>query len=1104
MQRTIYSGITSNTSDVVGNLFILDFITHGCNFVNDSRCENDFTPPRSTILVSFRRQPNATEADTAAFKPSHGPTDQLGVVDNSCTINAANELVVPPSNTGRSCRVYYYCSGFPGLNGAQVPLEVRVVTSSGEKPTGVWFDVKLTERLVTIRPLALNNTLTAVEWFRSVTNSSYNQALYQNGAQGFVLHEGFDHFYVDIAPFGSSPGIFWAYASKDDVLSFSVRNVVQRFSATSTQTTFSAASWEISLNLGDIASGTFITNNGWTLNAYRPFLNVANTGCRIATCFNPTTLANNVECRTNGNIASNADIVSLLLDGCTITQGRYYIAVRLPGSATFWDYRVSVFFVAKTNKVLPTTWLRTVDANGKIYTGVIGDNALVTATRPSFDNYYMLNYGTFGIPSNSSILNPYYVITLFGINHGTAVMEVTKGKEWRLGNNGWCGDATPFRLVCNTYQPGSLDKVPVVRDYCKLVIRNCKFQCNDYCPARLSPPATCTNTPVFHGASYATSARNLQFGFAEDYFVTVYANPLLITPQAQPGWENGQKAIDYALRFDVRDDSPMVIASAASAAGSTWYRDTTNNITRYTHITSVDEQLYNHYTHTFTSAIANNPETFFLLEVYTDHEDEEVVVYWTNNNNGQLAGSSVRDATTSNRQTDNCYEFKGSCTTRGKGENELDPTAANTRNNLCRFYWQFCDLQANVPYYFSVYGLHSSEKYGYARPVRYTAQWTIRQAQPIFDRVTTSEYVFRPDIAGLVYAPAQAAPYRTWQYRLDIPTGVLYDYVRVRLADPESPEGVTKGSTVVGYIQCAVPAGNCPCYTSFGTGSISDVADLTQTYVDLVADACLCPSNKYYVTVVSGTSGYHNRPIVYTMTPYIQAVTLTSEITLSVGYTTPNITTGSLRVLDNGEHEDKLYVIRYRDTSPDDSLVVTIKYVHGLGKKPGGRGDPKENVQLYLHRNSVPQKTRVGETQTCGVKCVATESRLTTSPDYELPVGNDWFSYCTIVIQPCEFIPGDYVLRVWGDPVPTAPSTVAGDTSVINELIDYTLYTQIVNKAPVALTNAVPRRTASRRASTTSTRTTLRRSPPWATSRPSSTSSVTSTTTCTSSGTRPR
>lgn len=1120
---------SGNTSQIDYNMFIVDIVTKSCNdaFIglNDDAGKAavalncDGTPvtrfPGQDILFGFHLW-NGT-LDTYI-----GPTfcvdaaNAAGLATSTTAVDAlrlrTNGVVMPAAT--RAMRCFYWCTGICARRDTPQPLEFWLKTASNENAEGIFYDLKVTEAIVPIAPLALATTLTVEQsqfWQAIQNNTAFNSRNTFVNHAGFIGPDLFDHYFVDIGPSGTIPGLFWAFSTPDAILRFTVDEVqaVTPVTAARVQSFVAPSFWEISINSGDVASGTWSTGNGWNSGQLPAAVVNAATFCRARTCG-----VNGAEdCRNSCSIVNFRGLNSfcnLDFNGCSVTTARIFVAVRKPtGTNTIsgWDYRIWARFVARTNRCLPSTRLRIPTVNGQVMTGTI---APVRGGQdvPTRDDYFMVNFGQAGYGIQGSATNPYLVLTLYGINHGSATLEVTKGKEYKLGNDNRCPDLARPRLLCKTMPTEAVLTNPLVnsgkiptQDWCRLVIRNCPSLCGLTCPRSLD--LNCADRPPFHQATARDSFRSLLFGPGEDYFATVYAESFALAPTtAGDGLDqnllSGRIATDYALKFEVFDEVAQDIRNGKTSAGSTWYTETEESIVKYTHITEVGEQLYQHYVITFTAAEASNPELFLEMEIYTNHEEEEVKVYFNPNSlagEPQVVVDQVGDSAFHNTighivagnsadsnsvVYNNCYANTISCITSAKTENPINTKAVPTSTNVCYMQWQGCQIRPNIPYYFSVYGLASSEIEHYNMPVHYTVTWAIRTAQIITDRVTTSEMI--------ALTPSYQFPIRqimyTHQYKLTIPAALvrIVERVRVRFADFKHDNAVDDLS-LVGYIQCGNPAGTCPCYTNVFNTATNNINAQWKTWEnrrnswsDLTADACLCTSTTYYVAFsLSQPNTRNNRPAMFTLTPYLDVVEFTSEIVLSVTDRQPNITTGRLVIDTNysDRHRPMTYLIRNPSTNPNDALEILLRWVHANGEaKSRANVEPAERVMLFINRNSPP---RLVNTQTvtennlnsdrCGVRCVAdmqtpgtiVDNANAGTPQHQL---FDDCSWCSIVLNECQWSPGDYIVRVWANPtfdLGKAGFTNNARTEPQNIVIDFTLYSRVYNKEPVVLTGNVPR-----------------------------------------------
>ena len=350
---------------------------------------------------------------TKILKPNKCTDPTGNTVAAGVTINNDGTITLA-ANAERNLRCFWFCAGLPTVAGTSVPVEVRIKVASNENPTGIFYQLRLLERTTVIKAMSLNTTATSAVWAADDTSKRANlQPEYAASGTNNVFGNAFGlnsittvskHYYFDVGPFGSTPGIFWAYASADSRLKVAVKNIrITAAGAADITTNWGTGnnySWQIVLNANDIAANTLTANDLYTGSAHPTQLQ--DLQCIVNDC------DNNVACKANAAVLNSGTEVAVNLNGCKLLTNqnrRYYVAVRLPidppTTAQSWSYRVEAIFVPATNKVLPVQHLRTPSVNGQVFTGILGDDDAANPTaRPSRDNYFMVNYGQsgYGIP----------------------------------------------------------------------------------------------------------------------------------------------------------------------------------------------------------------------------------------------------------------------------------------------------------------------------------------------------------------------------------------------------------------------------------------------------------------------------------------------------------------------------------------------------------------------------------------------------------------------------------------------------------------------------------------------------------------------------------
>eukprot|EP01096_Ripella_sp_DP13-Kostka_P009202 TRINITY_DN349_c0_g1_i3.p1 TRINITY_DN349_c0_g1~~TRINITY_DN349_c0_g1_i3.p1 ORF type:complete len:3408 (-),score=1699.08 TRINITY_DN349_c0_g1_i3:220-10443(-) len=699
-------------------------------------------------------------------------------------------------------------------------------------------------------------------------------------------------------------------------------------------------------------------------------------------------------------IICTGDSISIAFGSCSISTGRFFVSVGLPTDAgQTYSYSLGVGFKAIEEQALPTYKVLTASSN--TFTSELGtDVDTLEGVDPVQEAYFLLNFDN---PSGNSDLFVY----VYGVNGGTFQATITRNQ---LGFLASCEDDEP--LYSCSEPDGEEDRV----DFCKIKIPSCEFKPNATSPYWLNVRTT-----------VADENNVVEF--------TVFAETKAINT----------KNVVKSLK-------------ATSDAISTTYSEAT----------SVSEQEYKHYQFNLD---LNSLSTLSMLKVtvYTNQEQNEIQAFY---NPGSLAGGTnilpYSDLAIFDGPNDECFESVWTCNTARRESVGLD-LDSYVGNGECTLYLPYCVLARNANHFFSVYGINSSPQagyydafypgeidgnLGYNRSVDYTVKFQLyNDAETLVPNVPVNGIVNVPEYGYSLnqdfFYSFGSYRYYSHQYRVTVPADVeqneFYDQIRVQITAVQGFKSLNESLTI--SIACGQAAGQCPCYDR-DTQCVLAASDTSRLCV-VALPICKCPERVYYVSV---STNYDfdvdtpfevkvNEPVFYTITAKLFRTELRDEI-----FALPAVINDSqLPTLDaetnfydisyiNASRSGRIYnthLYRYNfvpNPNKLQQLVATVRF----SRKPNS--DPLQAVILAISKDVVSPVSLFPNQfdGNCALECIAAplEKNL-----------QDGFSFCTIVVDPCEFSEGEYFFRV---------SAATEGTTVIG--VDYTLEVDVVELTQQTLT----------------------------------------------------
>jgi len=475
------------------------------------------------------------------------------------------------------------------------------------------------------------------------------------------------------------------------------------------------------------------------------------------------------------------------------------------------------------------------------------------------------------------------------------------------------------------------------------------------------------------------------------------------------------EAIEYGISFNA-GSWPVTSVSATEWETGAPYFD------------SVKPYHYHHYTVTLADSDLFD-DSYFEVQLYSFHEEDEIGIAWRRE-------GYADDGT--------CYGYDGYCTT--VDDCTYDTSESNT--DYCRFVFLPCPYEVDADtfkssddglrvaqlfagtYYFAVWGIGNSEHY--VTSVEYTLLFNLRRSTPIFDGVIVSGRVYEFE-----YTP---------QYYLSVPNDPTLLNIVVTLSE------VNNGDLIL-YANCGALAGGCPCWDRVDSCSTDDIE------CTLILSACSCPENIWYFTVYNDNINADNGnginelfPGSFTLQAYLEYYPIGEIIPIEVSRSVVTFS-GSLSSAYDGFFPDSFdtdyFWISTTNVDPKhDALVLTLTALVAV---------PAETQDIGVITLTVAKG---------GIASPAFGCYPQTSCSVDV---NSWIdnsaqlATCYLVFQPCytsDFCFGDdctvfeFLGALAWDYTENFYVSVSLDSNL--EVVDYSLQAQVINQAPLGLTNAEP------------------------------------------------
>jgi len=657
LSRTITSSTSANflTNQRLPACYEVDYLVTDLTSISEGNLYSVLYVPRTDINTTA---PSAPVTIQLYRGTSTAPVTPIGISSvisqtvegitylsqsGGCPISFDDVTVVrSPGNADNGCGLNYYCSGF--TNTTNDRLWVRIVTSDNENAAGILFDLSVRRGNITITTLTAGTTSTT-----TIVPPTGTTLLKPTVAQ--------KHYKVTVGAGGNS------ITQVANWLTLNNQAVQLRFTLSN-------------LKVGGVAATPGSSQGVWSLNVNFGDIAHADSAALLSTDpSQPCVVAEDVD----NNFYQSSQTLDVIIPGCSVLSGTYYIAVGLPvGSSSSYTYDLLVTWEPiDNNNYIPT--YKTLNS-GTYVNDVIG---YYTKLDAKLENIYLLNLDSSNFNNGS-----YFFVTVFGVDYGSVSFQVTQGC---FGYESSCQSCNVF-AECNSWSYDSNPNPDVVRDYCKVKV--------DPCNAR-------TNLP---------------------YFVTVRANPYF-----------DYYYVDYSIQFDIKTTTPIDITTLTSVQGAGYieysyigkvdeqdynhfvYNVPTSSVTQFYHLTA---QLYVNqeedeviFAHNENSLAGSAPFLAKYPRIFDGYG------YW------------VYDRYFT--PFDSCYDYDYACNTLFKDVEHYDPKSYYSYISpiaSCTAVLPYCDLLDATKHYFSVYAVNSSpssywgEVYngigtGYSRPVEYTLRF---------------------------------------------------------------------------------------------------------------------------------------------------------------------------------------------------------------------------------------------------------------------------------------------------------------------------------------------------------------------------------------------
>ena len=436
---------------------------------------------------------------------------------------------------------------------------------------------------------------------------------------------------------------------------------------------------------------------------------------------------------------------------------------------------------------------------------------------------------------------------------------------------------------------------------------------------------------------------------------------------------------------------------------------------------------YHHYTVTFEDSDLFD-DSYFEVQLYTFHEEDEIGIAWR--------GAGYADDGT-------CNGYDGFCTTFDDCSSDL----SESNTGYCRFVFLPCPYEVDADevkpsddglkvaqlgagtYYFAVWGIGDSEHY--YTGVEYTLLFNLRRSTPIFDGVILSGRVFEYE-----YTP---------QYYLTVPNDPTLLNIVITLSE------VNNGDLTL-FAKCGALAGDCPCWS----------ADISCTTLDIECSVslspCSCPDGIWYFSVFNNVvdeSGNGETPFLfgsYTLQAYYEYYPIGEiipiEVSRSVVTFSGSLSSGYDGVFPDSFDADYFWVSTTNVDPKNDVLALTLTALVAVPSETQSSGV----LTVTVAKGGIASPF-VGcyPQQSCSVDV---NSWLDTSGQ---------LATCYLVFQPCYnpdvcvnedcSVEESFTALAW-DYTDIFYVTVSLDSDL--EIVDYTLNAQVINQAPLSLTNGEP------------------------------------------------
>ena len=920
------------------------------------RSDYNIPSPNSTVTIQLLRG-NSTNTTplliSSVIDQTYNGVSYLSQSEGCDISSDKKSLLRSPGDVNFGCGINYYCSKFTNSTDR---LYIRITTSDEENLEGILFDLSIQKEHVPISALSISKTSTI-----TTTTPTGNTLFKPTVAQ--------KHYKVFVGAAGSAItdyANFLTQTSSFADLSFTLTNLkVNGVPASGDQ-----GEWSLNVNYGDIsqANSEFLI----TTDPQQP-------------CVTYTS--------TDSHFYNNDTSLTVLINGCDVNSGTYYISLGFPANYTAsYTYDLLVAFIPIDQyNYIPT--YKTLNS-GVPVNDVVGTYTYYDAPA---QNLYLLN-----ITSANFVKGSYFFVTVFGVDFGSVSFEITQGC---IGYADRC-DACNVVATCNPYEYYGEDP-NVAKDYCKLKIAPCD-------------------------ANSATP-----------YFVSIRANSEYFTNSSPNLFY-----VDYTIQLDIKTTTPIDISTLTKTVG-TGYVD-------FTYTGKVNEQDYVHFNYNF-NVDTLTPVYHLTAHLYVNQEQDEVIFA---HNTGSLAGSApfitqTRDGYSyeyiierPDSPFDDCYNYDYACNTLYKYTDDYAPSSSGIDSiGSCTVVLPFCELAGGAQY-FSVYAVNSSpssywgqiynylgiDGLGYNRAVDFTILWRLWTiAEPLVSNqvinslvVQNNQYFYNEDSLNNWYS-------HHYVYNLPTaPAGSFYDSIRIVIGDLVQTDNY---DYIYAYVGCGQAAGDCPCfkYNYFCSAFDTEYNSGTDQYrnCELYVPICEC-KGPYYVSVRSIAQNLTpHRPTTFTIAAFPQVAKTVQNITLPTTSTVVNeklspnndfqvvrFTEYSYRfyllhLLDyvfpyqyyyffNDDvliYDADLYVLPVTSVTANKALQFTLRYTHTPGKT-----EDKQIAFLSIGKNIVPPSDPFAAN--CSLlSCIAV-------PDGN--VRSEGYSYCTILIDPCQFTIGTYYIRTYG------------------------------------------------------------------------------------------